>query len=620
LLRSLLASILASLSLLAGLSSAASNATRQIEDPRSAFQAAVNRLIAQTGQDYTLGELHIAGNWAYAVAEPVAGRIPALANPHAFVPLIGIHEASGWQIIAPSPGNASEFNALLDNLPAQLMDEHTKAFLQQPELFGTRPHNALNFSGHKLPWPKGQIAYAFSKDAPGHVNQVDFDIRGLAASGDVLASKPGTVVFVKESSSAGACTFSAWKQANMVVVQNGPNEYSWYVHLAFNSVPVSVGDAVSSGARLGIEGSTGFACGVHVHFMVSTGHTSWTNPSDPNEAPWASTNSLSPVDFVEVPWGAIQNSQTYTSQNEDVPDCLAPSLQSPPDDFVSPSRNVSFTWSSVTGCEFSGYTLRLKDMPDMDSGGATLGQTAVPTNELSATLTVSSSWYYRDLHWGVKANGPGASWAMRRLRVEPVITGTWSIFSDTNFAGDVFTSTQTITDLSAIDKDDWARSLKLDAGVAIVACVEPNFHGACGRASGPAEYADLDALAMGLRGGLSSVRACAEICPPGAITPTPTAPISGQVVLSGTHVNLVWQGAAKDDAYRGELWGGVISATIAWGWITQTQRAVGPLLASDQPYRWRVRASNGFGDSGWAEESFVVTPAQNLYVPVVLRS
>ncbi len=604
-----------------------STIAQEHDDPRPAFEAVLSRLDARAawGESYTLGEVTTDGRWAFAIAEPIPASGFGGFTPHIAIPLIGIREATGWLVIVPSPANAAEFNALLHNLPTQLADEATRAYFEQPlPRTGHGPAQTRNFTGHKLPWRKGLQAWAFSKDLSGHVNQVDFDIQGLAAAGDVLASKPGTVVFVKESSNSGACgNFSSvWKQANMVVVQHGPNEYSWYVHLAHDSVPVNVGDEVDAGTKLGVEGDTGFACGKHVHFMVSSEPATWTNPADPNAAPWPKTTSLAPVDFVEVPWSGIQNGQTYVSQNDGSlpppPPCSAPSLQTPGDGFVAPSQVIAFAWAGMSHCAYDGrYVLRVKTTPDMDAGGTLIDEAI--TSAASVTLTISTNWNYRDLYWSVRANGDGATWSgPRRLRIEPTITGTYALFGRPNFTGEVFTSSQTITDLHTIGLNDWAQSLTLDPGVGVIVCSDTDLRGECGRAVGPAQFGNLDELSQGLAGKVSSIRACGGPCPPGPLTPTLTAPISGQVVLSGAPVVLRWQGS-EGDLYRGELTGGVLTTTISFGWIGSTEQWIGLLPASDTPYEWRVRASNGFGDSGWAQESFIVVPSQSVYLPITQR-
>jgi hypothetical protein len=257
---------------------------------------------------FRLGLARRYGDWAYAVAQEVGAD--GKGKSERFVALLARRlPGKGWQVLAPEPGMREEYNALLEELPAELIDESERAFLYQPVA-----QAAAAFVGHRLPWPGGQYAYVTQIDeAPYHLNQVDFDILGLVASGDVYASKPGRVVFVKECSNYGACDYSARGKGNMVVIEHAPDEYSWYLHLAYNSVPVQVGDWVGYGTKIGVEGNTGYSCGVHLHYMVSTGHTAWTDPNNPDVEPWAT--GITAVDFAEVPWNGLVVMRTYTSQN-----------------------------------------------------------------------------------------------------------------------------------------------------------------------------------------------------------------------------------------------------------------------------------------------------------------
>ncbi|MEJ7653894.1 MAG: M23 family metallopeptidase [Chloroflexia bacterium] len=152
------------------------------------------------------------------------------------------------------------------------------------------------------------------KEGPNHgYGDIDFDIQGGPVSGSVYASKPGTVVFVKESSNSGACDISYVGRANVVVVQHGGSEFTWYYHLAYNSVPVAVGNSIGFGTKIGVEGATGAACGVHLHITGSSGHTGWTDPRNPNVAP--GPTGTAPVDFAESSYARLTPGVWYTSQN-----------------------------------------------------------------------------------------------------------------------------------------------------------------------------------------------------------------------------------------------------------------------------------------------------------------
>lgn len=281
------------------------------EELTEALEGALEACVARQaeGARLRLGEVHRLDAWAYAVADylgadgqPLGGR---------FVAFLGHHEpGSGWRFVAPGLSTPREYNALLALFPSELLDEGTRAYLR------LRAPAAIQATvvGHRLPWPAGEYAYVTQIDVePHHMHQVDFDILGLLRAGDVCASKAGEVVFVKQCSDSGACGFAGRGKGNLVVIRHGPAEYSWYLHLAYNSVPVRVGDWVEAGTKIGVEGETGNACGVHLHYMVTRDHTPWTNPEDPNVEPWAT--EFVAVDFAEAPWSSLVVMQTYVSAN-----------------------------------------------------------------------------------------------------------------------------------------------------------------------------------------------------------------------------------------------------------------------------------------------------------------
>jgi murein DD-endopeptidase MepM/ murein hydrolase activator NlpD len=278
--------------------------------PATALESAATRLNEDSprNRQFILDRTTVQDRWAYGIARQTdPAGVPL---PYRFAVLLALADADGrWCSLAPGVDPPADYNRALASFSASLLDEATVAWLHQLE-----PDARLdNLTGHRLPWPGSQLAYVMQRDGPYHQNQVDFDILGWGGSGEVVASRPGEVVFVKESSNTGCCDFSCWEQANMVVIQHADEEFSWYVHLAYHSVPITVGQRVEFGTRIGVEGDTGFACGVHLHYMASAGHTAWTDPEDPNEAPWGL--DITAVDFDESPWLGLIPGLSYISQN-----------------------------------------------------------------------------------------------------------------------------------------------------------------------------------------------------------------------------------------------------------------------------------------------------------------
>jgi len=90
------------------------------------------------------------------------------------------------------------------------------------------------------------------------------DMRGRQGE-EVKAANRGKVVLTKNLFFGG----------NTVVLDHGMGIYSIYMHLS--SFSVRVGDIVSTGATVGLVGSTGRASGPHLHFSLKVGTVS-TNP------------------------------------------------------------------------------------------------------------------------------------------------------------------------------------------------------------------------------------------------------------------------------------------------------------------------------------------------------
>ena len=131
--------------------------------------------------------------------------------------------------------------------------------------------------GYLLPWGGGQIHAVTQGEDTG------FTHNGLAAYGldfdlnyeTVVAARDGKVVMVREDSNAGGCSAFYAGSANYVLIDHGDGMASLYLHLAYNSAQVQVGEFVSAGQPIGISGETGVTCsdvdggpGPHLHFQV----------------------------------------------------------------------------------------------------------------------------------------------------------------------------------------------------------------------------------------------------------------------------------------------------------------------------------------------------------------
>jgi hypothetical protein len=277
----------------------------------------------------------------------------------------------------------------------------------------------------RFPWQDGQAwrmgSYGLHDDDNGPIKYAfDFIPHPDIAASDrkVIAAAQG-VVFRR-------CQLSTSAQQDILWIRhydNSGTEASMYIHLDRSTTShITIGSIIPKGHYLGsiIPNIPQDGCGrgnpAHVHFGVGTigsGVTfvktsmagsvidGWTVGSDSCLRKGNETRCI----------GA------YFTPSQGGGTCGAPSLNSPSDGFVSNTQTITFTWSALSGCSASGYTFRIKNVNNMDSGGTTIFDTG--EGGLSRTETIGSNWNNQDLYWGVKSAASGAPWSVRRFRITP---------------------------------------------------------------------------------------------------------------------------------------------------------------------------------------------------------
>ena len=131
-----------------------------------------------------------------------------------------------------------------------------------------------NESGLAHPLPGASVTSEFGPRWGSHHAGIDVQIFSQP-SAPILAAASGTVIFSQFNNSMG------W----YVVIShniNGQRVDTLYGHLRYQP-PVSAGDVVAQGQRIGTKGSTGFSTGAHLHFEVHPGGFSWNAGVNPRE-------------------------------------------------------------------------------------------------------------------------------------------------------------------------------------------------------------------------------------------------------------------------------------------------------------------------------------------------
>lgn len=120
-----------------------------------------------------------------------------------------------------------------------------------------------------LPFEKGKkcmIGQGYNgKYSHAGLNAIDFDMK---VGTRVCASRPGTVIAVKEDSDKGCKTNKCKAHANYVLIYHEDGTFASYVHLKKDGAKVDVGEHVKAGQVIGLSGNTGWSSGPHLHFEV----------------------------------------------------------------------------------------------------------------------------------------------------------------------------------------------------------------------------------------------------------------------------------------------------------------------------------------------------------------
>jgi len=303
--------------------------------------------------------------------------------------------------------NTNEYTAALQRLPSQL---NWLKILDETRI-KSYSTNAINieYSIPGLPWLiDTSWRYNQGPAESDHLNEFDFGVPTIGVQDQVYAAESGNVVGTN-----GTCV---WIQ------RPSDGLRLFYQHIEASDINnLSIGEFINYGDWLG-RTTTSPGCGGktenhHLHFSFYSPYSGGViNPQGFLMNGWlVEGNTLTKEGQVRTAnlRDRVLHSRTSSST------CAAPSLIEPSDGAVLNNNTITFRWNAISGCTFNGYTFRVKDTSNMDSGGSTIVDTGV--GDTSRTETIGAEWNNRDLYWGVRAaNAPnGSNWAVRRFRIEP---------------------------------------------------------------------------------------------------------------------------------------------------------------------------------------------------------
>ena len=443
---------------------------------------------------------------------------------------------------------------------------------------------------HHFPWAIREYARVTQKDGSYHTNQIDFVV---LSSANVYASKPGVVVFKKESSNTGGCNMDYWEYANLVVVQHNASEYSWYYHLAQDSVTVEVGDSIGYGTKIGVQGNTGYACGttgIHLHYMVSTSVPSyWPNPDNPAYAPWPPSGTIVRVDFIEASWSSLAEYSSYESQNAPPPGICGAGV-SQVSFFDNPYCNGSLGQVSSPGLyelNLLGYEDQIEsiEIPAGMSVGLYLDQNEAG-DSICLNSTEESLWNHTFLSGDAASNR--ASWMRLFSASGCPLDYNYGVrfYSDTNFSGSI--NWGMVGERLTSSPEHVANSILIPGGYSLQIWDEDNYSGntLCLSSSvlDMSEYAWSDTVIESLQ--FSQGNICEGLDP---YLPVLISPIEDGYAYGVRAPELCWRiGATEPMEFSVEVTGS--GNTYQSGWIPDECWDVEEIAGVFGDYSWRVQS------------------------------
>ncbi|HEX7555207.1 MAG TPA: M23 family metallopeptidase, partial [Leptolinea sp.] len=539
---------------------------------------------------------------------------------------------SGLAIATRNPDNTwavtvqadTGYNTLLQQLPAAMIDEETRAqYLSAPQALskGIAP-----LHGYHLPWKKGVTK--FLTGSLGHVLTYKscpssclyaFDFAD-GGSFPILAAKGGRV------------KYAVWKfpdnnhtNANYIILEDdstSPVTFQVYFHLSQDSIPAELripGTWVNQGQFIGNVDNTGYSSGPHLHFHVHANPTSFWGNSVDIVFEEVAVNGGRPRTCTEAKafpsYGSeCMPSDKYTSNNGD---------SKPPTGVLSaPIANTLVTTSTVAingfGSDESGVA-KIQPMVKYDGIWRRAGEAittsafvtdldlcaaGVPDGPLSIGLNIWDNG-------GNKTVSPIGEVSIRKQHTCPANPPACSpaanqaaLYNNANYQGYCrLIDPGDIPDLASLTDfgDNNLESIQLGGGVSAMLFDGVNFSGRNQTINASSDDLDMQLIGANRVSSLKLVN----------ILPVPAIPLLNAVTgpnnsgaTADNSIILSWQPSIGALEYHAELKGPDGFSAIQ-DWQTSTAYSVGTLKPGS--YQWKVFARNSAGENS-AASSFEVQP------------
>jgi len=571
------------------------------DELETAFLDALNR--AQKpglNERWDIIDFQVQGNWAAGYAMLSNIKVEGLGST-AFNLIAKYDTAFGWQAITFRDG---DWLTWIGDAPEELFSLEMKEYLRSQitdasELQGVGTTAAVTPT-YYFPWLAGTKA-ALSRGHHDGYN-VDFLLGkypGSYVGESVAASADGKVIYAKWTGKStcickawknGSCTGGwvypnsntscPWTEANSVRILHSDGSVTFYLHMAYNSLPdkfkrnysTQPPVLVQHGEIIGLEGSTGWSTGAHLHFGVYKSN----NVASTNSKPFTIYNNGATISSSSMvnPAGSRKS---WTSYNYMVPE--PPVQRAPLSDSSTFGTPVVFVWDKRNTA--GSYYLEYSGPVSGTSGW-------ISTTTYSAVLPTGS------YTWRIKARNAGGEgkWSPSlTFIVQPEVPGIPSLSSppaDATTGQDVLLTWDVVDtateyyleyDGPMTGNSGWipdttfqASSLMPGAYTWHVKARNENGEGEWSETWGFTVYVDTDVPLV-----------------PGLISPAN----SGAVLPT---VDFAWQDVGNDVEYFLEYSG---ASPVDSGWVTETTYSASGL--PEGLYTWRVKARNVNGESDWSE-------------------